>query len=536
MGLVVVGLSIFAVGRAGAAEGEVPVDPCPEGSACDSVALVDSAGRWRRYGSVVAPDPVSVFYYGNPGDVAFGGDWDCDGVVTPGLYRQSDGFVYLRNSNTPGVADVAFFFGNPGDLPLAGDFDGDGCDTVSVYRRSQARVYVVNRLGEDGGGLGAADYFFTYGNPGDVPFVGDFDGDGIDSIGLHRLSTGQVYLRNALSSGVADVAFTYGNPGDQILAGDWDGDGTDTVAVYRASRGALYVNLANRSGAADVTVCVGRHPQAVVISDMGPAYTPPPPQPCAALPGPEDVIGEFTTYHDCCRNRVTNIHLIADAVDGAVVYPGETWSLNAHVGPRTLEKGYLYAGAIIGPTVQCCNSAANIGGGTSQFATTLYNAIFFSGVKDVYHRPHSLYIARYPEGREATLGDGICEGLDVCFENDTNGPIVIDTSYTETSITVAFLGDTGGRQVTARTSERSLFTSPATICKTPYNLYSSGSYGFTVTVYRDILWPDGRQTTEEWTHRYGAEAKVEDCVNGVPASELPDPPPPSSEDFPAEFQ
>jgi hypothetical protein len=65
------------------------------------------------------------------------GDWNCDGVQTPGLYRQSDGFVYLRNSNTQGVADITFFFGNPGDVPIAGDFNGNGCDTVSIYRPSE---------------------------------------------------------------------------------------------------------------------------------------------------------------------------------------------------------------------------------------------------------------------------------------------------------------------------------------------------------------------------------------------------------------
>ncbi|MGH8872166.1 MAG: SpoIID/LytB domain-containing protein, partial [Acidimicrobiia bacterium] len=88
-------------------------------------------GIWRFYTSA---GTIAELYFGNPGDFGFMGDWDCDGIDTPGLYRRSDGYVYLRNSNTQGVADVSFFFGNPGDLPLAGDFDGDGCDTVSIYR------------------------------------------------------------------------------------------------------------------------------------------------------------------------------------------------------------------------------------------------------------------------------------------------------------------------------------------------------------------------------------------------------------------
>ncbi|MGB5169695.1 MAG: Ig-like domain-containing protein, partial [Acidimicrobiia bacterium] len=118
------------------------------------VGLVDPAtGQWHLD---TDSGTVTTFYYGNPGDVPFMGDWNCDGIDTPGLYRQSDGYVYLRNSNTQGVADITFFFGNPGDVPLAGDFNGDGCDTLSLYRPSEARFYIINELGEDEGGLGAA--------------------------------------------------------------------------------------------------------------------------------------------------------------------------------------------------------------------------------------------------------------------------------------------------------------------------------------------------------------------------------------------
>ena len=236
--------------------------PCSSG-VCDSVGLVDGGGMWRLWDALSADASIDDFYFGNPGDVALMGDWDGDGVATPGLYRQSDGFVYLRNSNSQGVADVTFFFGNPGDYPLVGDFNGNGRDTVSIFRQSEARVYVVNKLGTNGGSLGAADYSFLFGNPGDTPFVGDFNGDGIDTVGLHRASSGFVYFRNSLTQGMADWSFFYGNPGDVILAGDWDGDGDDTVAVYRPSTGRVYVNLENSSGVADYTLYVGNYPIAV---------------------------------------------------------------------------------------------------------------------------------------------------------------------------------------------------------------------------------------------------------------------------------
>jgi hypothetical protein len=84
--------------------------------------------------------------------------------------------VYLRNSITQGIADIRFFFGNPGDVPIAGDFNGDGFDTVSIYRPSNQTFYIINELGRDGGGLGTADFSFVFGNPGDEPFVGDLNG------------------------------------------------------------------------------------------------------------------------------------------------------------------------------------------------------------------------------------------------------------------------------------------------------------------------------------------------------------------------
>jgi len=173
----------------------------------------------------------------------------------------------VKDSNTQGIADREFFFGNPGDVPLVGDFDGDGRDSVSIWRPAEARVFVINELGADGGGLGASEFSFFFGNPGDTPFVGDFDGDGIDTVGLYRRSTGFVYFRNANSTGIADLSFFYGDPGDQILAGDWDGDGDDTVAVYRPSTGRVYVNLENTNGAADWDGYVGTYPYVVTAGN-----------------------------------------------------------------------------------------------------------------------------------------------------------------------------------------------------------------------------------------------------------------------------
>jgi hypothetical protein len=215
----------------------------------DTVGAVDPAtGQWHLLNEAGA---ASSFFFVNPGDLPMMGDWNGDGIDTPGLYRQSDGFVYLRNSNNQGIADVRFFFGNPGDVPLAGDFDGDGFDTVSIYRPSESRVFVINELGANDGGLGAADLDYVFGNPGDKPFVGDFNGDGIETVGLHRESTGFVYFRNSHTQGNADNSFFFGDPGDRFVAGDWTGAGFDAPGLFRPSNVTWYFRHSNTAGVAD---------------------------------------------------------------------------------------------------------------------------------------------------------------------------------------------------------------------------------------------------------------------------------------------
>ncbi len=215
------------------------------------VGLVDVAtGRWLLRSPA---GHTSSFFYGNPGDVPLLGDWDCDGVATPGLYRDADGLGYLRNSNSPGIAHVTFFLGDPGDVPLAGDFDGDGCDTISVYRPATQEFHVSNRLGRGGRGL-VAEFAFRFGDPGDQPVVGDWDGDGADEVGLHRATTGFFYWRDSLTTGAATGRIFFGDPGDRFVAGDWTGTGADTPAVYRPSDGTLYFRHSLSQGVADAVL------------------------------------------------------------------------------------------------------------------------------------------------------------------------------------------------------------------------------------------------------------------------------------------
>ncbi len=211
------------------------------------VGLVDTnTGQWHVQG---APS----FYFGIPGDSPVVGDWDCDGQETPGMFREANGFAYLRNTADTGIADVDFFFGVGGDIPLAGDWDGDGCDSLGVYRPKLGRVFLRNTLD-----TGSATTEFFFGIPGDRPFVGDFDGDGDDEIGLYRESTGFTYLRLTHSSGTADLEFFFGDPADRIVAGDWDRDGLDTVGIFRSADHKFYLRNENSEGFADREFWSGR--------------------------------------------------------------------------------------------------------------------------------------------------------------------------------------------------------------------------------------------------------------------------------------
>ena len=239
--------------------------------------------------------------------------------------------------------------------------------------------------------------------------------------------------------------------------------------------------------------------------------------------GPLGLVSEFTTKTPG-ENRVYNIHLMADTIDGYVVWPGEEFSVNEVVGPRTEAKGYKRDGAIIGGEVTCCDEPANVGGGVSQYGTTIYNAIFFGCYEDLEHTPHSIYISRYPEGREATLG---YPQPDVRFRNDTDAPVIIKNSYDGNStITVKFYGNNGGRLCEAERSERFDYTDPKVVYEansavTPgtENVVSKGSEGWSVTVTRVMTMPDGTVFREPYTHRYhGTFRKIEKHPCDIPGS------------------
>lgn len=200
----------------------------------------------------------------------------------------------------------------------------------------------------------------------------------------------------------------------------------------------------------------------------------------------DSLIGSFTTPYVAGQPRVTNIQRMARTIDGTVIPVGGTFSLNGLTGERTTDKGYVEAPFIAGNKIE-----PSVGGGVSQFSTTMYNAAFFAGLQLDAHRAHSLYIDRYPPGRESTLN---FPDIDLKWTNDTQAPVLVRTSYDSAGVTVTLYGDNGGRRVTATAGER--------------QPVDGGNFQITVT--RTIRYADGRTVRQPTTTRYENEVTEEE--------------------------
>ena len=184
----------------------------------------------------------------------------------------------------------------------------------------------------------------------------------------------------------------------------------------------------------------------------------------------------FTTYHDPTGARITNIHRMADLVRGAVIAPGASFSINDHVGERTPEKGFVPAGAI-----RDGKHVEEVGGGVSQFATTMFNAAYFAGLQIDSSQAHSEYFDRYPRGREATMG---YPAPDLQFTNNTPYGIMIWTSYTQSSLTITLYSTPY-----ARGEQTAISESASGACKV-------------VTTTRTTTFPDGTKKTDTFRATY----------------------------------
>jgi len=240
--------------------------------------------------------------------------------------------------------------------------------------------------------------------------------------------------------------------------------------------------------------------------------------------GIKEEVSSFSTNFTSSASG-TNIRVVAAEVDGAIVKPGETFSLNGYTGPRGTAQGYVPAAVISGGEI-----SQAVGGGISQFATTMFNAVFFGGLEDVTHKPHSFYISRYPAGREATVYEGV---IDLQWRNDSDTGIYVQTEWVPGSITVTFWG-TKRYEIESISSERRNIRQPAVQEKVDDGSCTeqSGSLGFDITVTRVFkdLNSGAELRREDFDTRYAAEAVIR-CV--APADPAPAGPPAPAATTPA---
>lgn len=187
-------------------------------------------------------------------------------------------------------------------------------------------------------------------------------------------------------------------------------------------------------------------------------------------------VSTFTTFYTPGQSRVTNIHRIAEIVDGTLIPPDTNYELNHAVGERTRERGFVQGGAILDGEF-----VTDVGGGVSQFGTTFFNAAWFAGVELVEFQPHSFYFERYPAGREATID---FPNVNLEIRNDTPHWILVDTAVTDDSVTVTF------------------WSTPYWDVETITGNRIPAGEGFRITVDRVRTSPDGRREQESYTTRY----------------------------------
>ncbi|MEU9029754.1 VanW family protein [Streptomyces sp. NPDC048383] len=280
---------------------------------------------------------------------------------------------------------------------------------------------------------------------------------------LRQASPGPVEAKLRVDAAGQVTVAEDGRPGRQVTAG---------------TLGKAVLPLLTRSGAAART-------GEIATEEVQPRLT----RESVARLGLKEQVSSFTVPFERAAYRTTNIGRAAELINGSVVMPDETWSFNQRVGERTKENGFV-DGIMINNGVY--EKAA--GGGVSAVATTVFNAMFFAGVKPVEHGAHSFYIERYPEGREATVAWG---SLDLRFANDSGKALYIQAEATDSSVTITFFGTKKYDEVKAEKGPRTNVKPPATRTGTgPKCEPQSPLEGFDVAVDR-IFVKGGQEVKRE---------------------------------------
>jgi len=225
-------------------------------------------------------------------------------------------------------------------------------------------------------------------------------------------------------------------------------------------------------------------------------------------------ISSFKTFYPYAPYRVTNIGRAAEKINGTILMPGDIFSLNKVVGERTEANGFVKGFIIKNGQFQ-----EDLGGGVSQSATTTYNAAFFAGLKDIEHHPHSLYISRYPPGREATVAFG---DKDLRFQNDSGHAIYIQATHRVGSIAVTMWGTKVWGDIQSITGPRRNLTSPKSITSDDPDCDDQApADGFDITVTRVFKKGGEEVKRESYNTHYDPTDKITCVKPGSSSSPSP---------------
>lgn len=192
--------------------------------------------------------------------------------------------------------------------------------------------------------------------------------------------------------------------------------------------------------------------------------------------GVKQVISSFSQWFPYAPYRVTNIGRAARYIDGTLLMPGDTFSMNDTVKERTEANGYTVGTVIAGGRFR-----EELGGGVSTITTAMWHTAFYAGLQRVEQRGHSFYISRYQPGLEATVAWG---SLDLRFRNDGDTAVLIKASITNSSVTITMYG-TKRYRISAETGPRTDVRPYKTVYDTsPGCVVQPGVDGFNITVTR----------------------------------------------------
>jgi vancomycin resistance protein YoaR len=221
----------------------------------------------------------------------------------------------------------------------------------------------------------------------------------------------------------------------------------------------------------------------------------------------ERQLASYSTLYAGTSDRINNLQLGIEILDGARIAPGATWSFNEFVGPRTAERGFRSA-----PVIMDGKYEEGIGGGVSQVATTVFNAAWEAGIKIPERHAHALYISRYPDGRDATVN---YPDVDLKLTNDTSRWIVIKASYDESGILVRLLGGGPQRRVESVAGELTVTGRPKTEREPDPTLFEgdrvvefAGEPSREIRVERVIYQGGEVLSRETWYTHYRYEARI----------------------------